>query len=81
MTEELHDELIFVGYTNGYQILYGVDSPGSFYPDTDNGTIIPLYMLKTHAHRIQSTTNMTVSLEAIKEVRNKTINNVKFKRE
>ena len=67
MTQELHDELIFVGYTNGHQILYGAKDEGVFYKDTDNDCYIPLYMLKTHWHRIQSTSGMRVTLEMIKE--------------
>lgn len=65
--KQTHDELIFVGYTNGYQILYGAQESGSFYPDTDNECFIPLYMLKTHWHRIQSTSGMNVTLDMIKE--------------
>jgi len=70
MTEELQEELIFVGYTNGYQILYGAESQGGeglFYSDTENECYIPLYMLKTHAHRLQTTTNMSVTLERVRE--------------
>lgn len=70
MTEELQGELVFVGYTNGYQILYGAESEGgegSFYSDTENGCYIPLYMLKSHAHRLQSTTDMNVTLERVRE--------------
>lgn len=72
MTKELHDELIFVGYTNGYQILYASDpneGEGAFYGDNDNDCCIPLYMLKTHWHRIQSSTGMNVTLEMIQENR------------
>lgn len=70
MIEKSQDKLVFVGYTNGHQILYGAKSQGgegSFYSDTDNDCYIPLYMLKSHAHRLQSTTNMTVTLDRLRE--------------
>ena len=38
----MQDELIFVGYTNGNQILYATEingGEGSFYADTDNNQI------------------------------------------
>ena len=66
----MKDELIFVGYTNGNQILYATEIngwEGSFYADTDNDCYIPLYMLKSHAHRLQSTSNMHVTLEKLKK--------------
>lgn len=68
-TEELHDKLVFVGYTNGAQILYANDEKqggeGAFYKTTDHDCWIPLYMLKTHTHRIENqVTNVT--LETIK---------------
>ena len=66
----MQDELIFVGYTNGYQILYATEADGgegSFYSDTDNDCYIPLYMLKSHAHRLQSTSNMDVTLDKLKK--------------
>ena len=62
-------ELVFVGYTNGLQILYatkGEGGEGAFYADTDNGCYIPLYMLRTHWHRLESTTGGEVTLERIK---------------
>ena len=66
----MQDKLIFVGYTNGNQILYatGINGgEGSFYADTDNDCYIPLYMLKSHAHRLQSTSNMSVTLDKLKK--------------
>jgi hypothetical protein len=69
--ETKQDSLFFVGYTNGAQILYASDSnhggEGSFYKDTENNCCIPLYMLKTHWHRLQSTTDGEVTLERIRE--------------
>ncbi len=60
-------ELVHIGYTNGAQVLYCVtDESGSFYPDTENDTCIPVYMLRTHAHRLESTTNGAVTLDRIK---------------
>lgn len=66
----MQDELIFVGYTNGNQILYATEAEGgegSFYSSTDNDCYIPLYMLKSHAHRLQNTSNMNVTLEKLKK--------------
>jgi hypothetical protein len=65
--DELRDELVFVGYTNGDQILYGAQDEGSFYNSTENECFIPLYMLKRHWHRIESTSNMRVTLDMVKE--------------
>ena len=66
----VHDELTFVGYTNGAQILYAndpnFDGEGQFYIDTDHNCVIPLYMLKTHLHRLESTTDGEVTLDRIK---------------
>ena len=62
------EQLIFVGYTNGRQILYATEresGEGSFYCDTDNDCYIPLYMLKCHAHRIESTSNGAVTAESL----------------
>ena len=72
MNEETQDKLIFVGYTNGYQILYASEASegeGAFYSDTDNDCYIPLYMLKNHAHRLENTTGGKVTLERIKAER------------
>ena len=51
----------FVGYTNGCQIHYAKDESGSFYPDTDNECIIPLYMLDIHLHRLHGTPSKQAS--------------------
>lgn len=70
MSKELQDDLIFVGYTNGAQVLYANDSnfgsQGAFFKTSDHNSIIPLYMLKTHAHRLETTTEREVTLERIK---------------
>ena len=68
MNNKLHEELAFVGFTNGAQILYANDATGEglFFKDTQNDCFIPLYMLKTHGHRIESTTNGNVTLDMIK---------------
>ena len=67
----MSDELIFVGYTNGNQILYANDAneggEGMFYKDTENDCYIPLYMLKTHWHRLETTSNGNVTIERILE--------------
>lgn len=53
-----YENLRHVGYTNGYQLYYNKsEESGLFYPDTDGNCIIPLYMLKTHDHRIEITTD------------------------
>ena len=56
-------KLIFVGYTNGHLISYASepDGEGCFYSNTNNECYIPLYMLKTHHHRIESTSNGEVT--------------------
>lgn len=48
-------DLLHVGFTNGAQIKYAKDEEGAFYPDTDGDCYIPLYMLKSHEHRIETT--------------------------
>lgn len=48
-------ELLHVGFTNGSQIKYAKVEEGAFYPDTDGDCYIPLYMLKSHEHRIETT--------------------------
>ena len=75
MSKNIHDELIFVGYTNGMQVIYANDSnhggEGSFYKDTECGCLIPLYMLKSHWHRLQSTSNGEVTLEKLIDAQKK----------
>ena len=67
--EDLSSALRFVGYTNGFQVLYGskesYGGEGNFYSDTDSTTIIPLYMLKIHDHRIEITTDGEVTVKLI----------------
>ncbi len=65
------EDRIFVGFTNGAQILYANDScvgEGAFYSDTDNDCYIPLYMLKRHVYRLQSTSFGEVTLDRIKSL-------------
>lgn len=68
-TEELHKELVFVGYTNGAQVLYAANEnqggEGMFYTTSDHECLIPLYMLKTHTHRLENGST-GVTLEMIK---------------
>lgn len=67
-------ELIFVGYTNGDQILYaneGAEGSGLFFSNSDGNCYVPLYILKTHAHRIRSTSIKGFSSEKLKEMRAK----------
>lgn len=67
--KETQDDLIHVGYTNGYQIKYAKgdteDSVGQFYGTTDGNSLIPLYMLKSHAERIETTSQGNITLEMI----------------
>ena len=53
---DIHDELVFVGYTSGANIklLHETDY-GAMYSDTKVNCYIPLYMLKSHLHRIETT--------------------------
>ena len=46
-------KLIHVGFTNEHQLRYAIEQRlvGGFYPDTEDGCYIPLYMLDIHAHR------------------------------
>ena len=48
-------ELLHVGFTNGTQVKYAKDEEGAFYPDTEGDCYIPLYMLKSHEHRVETT--------------------------
>ncbi|GFD77249.1 hypothetical protein KUL118_01110 [Tenacibaculum sp. KUL118] len=50
-----NNELVHVGFTNGDQIKYAKVEEGSFYPDTSGSCYIPLYMLKSHEHRVETT--------------------------
>lgn len=54
MKIDMNENLIFVGFTNGHQIDYAKDGEGAFYSDPSSGCIIPLYMLKTHEHRLET---------------------------
>ncbi len=67
--KEIQDDLIFVGYTNGYQISYAKGSEdecvGQFYGTTDGNSLIPLYMLKAHADRLETTSHGNITLEKI----------------
>lgn len=49
-------KLIHIGFTNESQVQYVTEEKedGSFYPDSDNGCYIPVYMLYVHAHRVGS---------------------------
>lgn len=72
MGNATQEDKIFVGYTNGYQILYANEvgeGEGAFYSNTDNESWIPLYMLARHAHRLESTTNGEVTLDKVMAAR------------
>lgn len=53
--ELANKDLLHVGFTNGAQIKYAKVEEGAFYPDTEGDCYIPLYMLKSHEHRIETT--------------------------
>ena len=61
LRENNDSNLRFIGYTNGAQLLYAAKESnggeGSFYRTSDQNCIIPLYMLKTHDYRIETTTD------------------------
>ena len=61
------EDLSFVGFTNGSQISYAnaEEGEGCFYFNSDNDCYIPLYMLKAHLHRIETTSNGEVTAETI----------------
>ena len=70
--KDLHSELIFVGYTNGDQISYaneGEKGEGLLFGNSDNNCHIPLYMIKVHAHRIQTTSITGFNLEKLKNLK------------
>ena len=55
LNNELRQQkLIHIGFTNEHQVTYVTeeDSEGAFYPDSDNGCYIPVYMLDIHAQRV-----------------------------
>ena len=70
--KEIQDDLIFVGYTNGYQISYASgntdESIGHFFGTTDGNSCIPLYMLKSHANRLSTTSQGNITLESINNI-------------
>lgn len=47
-------KLIHIGFTNESQVQYVTEDKeeGAFYPNSDNGCYIPVYMLNVHAHRV-----------------------------
>lgn len=57
------NDLCFIGFTNGLQISYGLDNggEGAFYSDCENKCHIPVYMLKAHTHRIETTSDGIVT--------------------
>lgn len=71
LKEVKYENLRHVGYTNGYQLAYNInnhdEAAGLFYPDSDCGCIIPLYMLKDHDHRIATTTDGEVTAEMLEK--------------
>ena len=47
-------KLIHIGFTNESQVQYVTEDKeeGAFYPNSDHGCYIPVYMLNVHAHRV-----------------------------
>lgn len=47
-------KLIHIGFTNESQVQYVTEDKeeGTFYPNSDHGCYIPIYMLNVHAHRV-----------------------------
>ena len=59
-----NEDLCFVGFTNGLQVSYARKEngcEGAFYCDTENECHIPLYMLRSHLHRIELTSDGEVT--------------------
>ncbi len=71
--QNTQNNLVFVGFTNGAQILYAseAEQEGSFYGNSDSNCTIPLYMLSSHAHRIEISTGGSVNIDMIMEARAK----------
>ena len=66
-------ELFFVGYTNPYQLIHACgngESSGSFYPNTEGDTTIPIYMLTCHESRLLNLTDGDLSLGKLKDIQN-----------
>lgn len=68
-TTKSQEELFFVGYTNGAQVLYASEDEGSMYSNTESDCHIPLYMLKTHEHRLQAKLTEGLDFETVLKVR------------
>lgn len=66
---EKNQELFFVGYTNGAQVLYASEDEGSFYSNTEDECFIPLYMLNTHEHRLEGKLTSGLNFETVLKVR------------
>lgn len=61
-------DICFVGFTNGYQLSHATEregGEGAFYSDSSNDCYIPLYILKSHLHRVETTTDGNVTPESI----------------
>jgi hypothetical protein len=63
-------DLILIGYTNGDQIRYANEGEsGLFFNGPENGCYIPVYMLKTHLHRIQSTSKTGFKCDMLNSIK------------
>ena len=53
-SELRQEKLIHIGFTNESQVQYVTEDKeeGAFYPNSDHGCYIPVYMLNVHAHRV-----------------------------
>lgn len=62
----LNDEACHVGFTNGANLkLLHETGYGAIYSDTKQDCYIPIYMLRSHLHRVETTSNGGVKAEDI----------------
>ena len=60
----VNDETCHVGFTNGANLkLLHETGFGAMYSDTKQECYIPIYMLKSHLHRVETTSNGSVKAE------------------
>ena len=62
----LNNETFHVGFTNGanLKLLHEIGY-GAMYSDTKQNCYIPIYMLRSHLHRLETTSNGSVKSEDI----------------
>lgn len=63
---EKAEGLCFIGYTNGANLkLLNGTGFGAVYSDTKQNCYIPLYMLKSHLHRVETTSDGGVAAKEL----------------